>query len=99
MFWFSLTEEDDVGIIVDTCSTAAAFPRSPSLPSPTMRNRNPYDLRATYTCFRILIIGRANTGKTTILQRVCNTTEDPYIYDENKKILVSVHGPEDEFCF
>ena len=34
-------------------------------------------LRAKYTHFRILVIGRANAGKTTLLQRVCNTTEDP----------------------
>ncbi|KAG8749005.1 hypothetical protein FRC14_001770 [Serendipita sp. 396] len=33
--------------------------------------------------FRILIIGRANAGKTTILQKVCNTTEDPIVYDAN----------------
>jgi len=30
--------------------------------------------------FRVLIIGRANAGKTTILQRVCNTTEGPKVY-------------------
>ena len=63
-----------------------------------MSDRNPYDLRATYTHFRILIIGRANAGKTTILQRVCNTTEDPCIYDENNKNMVIVHRPKDEFC-
>ena len=33
------------------------------------------------TCFRVLIIGRANAGKTTILQRVCNTTEEPKIFN------------------
>ncbi|KAF8987211.1 hypothetical protein BDQ17DRAFT_1375340, partial [Cyathus striatus] len=33
--------------------------------------------------FRILVIGRANAGKTTLLKRVCNTTEDPCIYDDN----------------
>jgi GTP-binding protein EngB required for normal cell division len=27
--------------------------------------------------FHMLIIGRANAGKTTILQRVCGTTESP----------------------
>ena len=44
----------------------------------------PYYLRAKYsTRFRILVIGRANAGKTTLLQRVCNTTEDPCIYDKN----------------
>ncbi|KAL4073009.1 hypothetical protein V8B97DRAFT_1956228 [Scleroderma yunnanense] len=29
--------------------------------------------------FRILVIGRSNAGKTTLLQRVCNTTELPKI--------------------
>ena len=55
-----------------------------------MSDRDPYDLREKYTRFRILVIGRANAGKTTLLQRVCNTTEDPSIYDENNKNLVSV---------
>ncbi|KAH9052656.1 hypothetical protein EDB87DRAFT_1656412 [Lactarius vividus] len=27
--------------------------------------------------FRVLIVGRANAGKTTILQSVCDTTESP----------------------
>ncbi|KAH8985065.1 hypothetical protein EDB86DRAFT_3049455, partial [Lactarius hatsudake] len=30
--------------------------------------------------FRVLIIGRANAGKTTILQRVCGTTDTPIFY-------------------
>ena len=30
--------------------------------------------------FRVLIIGRANAGKTSILQKVCDTTESPEIY-------------------
>jgi GTPase SAR1 family protein len=30
--------------------------------------------------FRVLIIGRANAGKTSILQRVCDTTDSPIIY-------------------
>ena len=30
--------------------------------------------------FRVLIIGRANAGKTSILQRVCETTNSPIIY-------------------
>jgi GTP-binding protein EngB required for normal cell division len=33
-----------------------------------------------YVRFRVLIIGRANAGKTSILQRVCDTTESPVIY-------------------
>ena len=67
-------------------------------PTTTMMSSDPYDLRARYTHFRILVIGRANAGKTTLLQRVCNTTEDPCIYDDNKN-LVSVHRPIDDFCF
>ena len=30
--------------------------------------------------FRVLIIGRANAGKTSILQKVCDTTESPEVY-------------------
>ena len=73
----------------------------PSPPITIMSDREAYDLRAKYTRFRILVIGRANAGKTTLLQRVCNTTEDPCIYDKNNKNLVSVHRPEleDELCF
>ncbi len=33
--------------------------------------------------FRVLIIGRANAGKTTILQRVCDTTDSPTVYRRN----------------
>jgi len=31
--------------------------------------------------FRILVLGRSNAGKTTLLQRVCNTKELPEIYN------------------
>ncbi|KAG1721649.1 GTP-binding protein [Suillus lakei] len=48
-------------------------------------------LRIRIRRFRVLIIGRANAGKTTILQKVCNTTEDPEIYDtKGKKIDAAV---------
>jgi hypothetical protein len=42
--------------------------------------------------FRVLIIGRANAGKTSILQRVCETTESPVIY-RGKKKEEEVRGP------
>ena len=32
--------------------------------------------------FRVLIIGRANAGKTSILQRLCQTTEHPIVYQK-----------------
>ncbi len=51
----------------------------------TMNDIEAVKLRKKYTHFRILVIGRANAGKTTLLKRVCNTDEDPCIYDENNK--------------
>ncbi|KAI6141036.1 hypothetical protein BKA82DRAFT_4206042, partial [Pisolithus tinctorius] len=60
-------------------------------------------------CFRILIMGRANAGKTTILQRVCNTTDKPEIFNgEGEKVDATVvqgslkcgyHNIEDELVF
>jgi ATPase subunit of ABC transporter with duplicated ATPase domains len=46
-----------------------------------------FETRQKYSHFRILVIGRANAGKTTLLKRVCNTTEDPRIYDEGKNLV------------
>ena len=42
--------------------------------------------------FRVLIIGRANAGKTSILQRVCDTTDSPVVYrgDEEVRSLTFV---------
>jgi len=31
--------------------------------------------------FRVLVIGRSNAGKTTLLQRICNTTELPEVFN------------------
>ncbi|KAG2034392.1 hypothetical protein BDR03DRAFT_1013445 [Suillus americanus] len=42
---------------------------------------NASGLREKFDRFRILIIRRANAGKTTILQRVCKTRENPEIYN------------------
>ncbi|KAG2047451.1 hypothetical protein BDR06DRAFT_976747 [Suillus hirtellus] len=36
-------------------------------------------------CFRILVIGRASAGNTTVFSRVCNTPENPTIYSAGKK--------------
>ncbi|KIJ95316.1 hypothetical protein K443DRAFT_108952 [Laccaria amethystina LaAM-08-1] len=52
------------------------------------------NLRRTTPRFRVLIIGRANAGKTTILQRVCNTTELPKIFNpQGRKIDLSELNP------
>jgi len=46
------------------------------------------EIREKYRQFRILVIGHANAGKTTLLKRVCNTDEEPCIYDkENNKLV------------
>ena len=47
-----------------------------------MADLNAFNARQKYSHFCILVIGRANAGKTTLLKRVCNTTEDPCIYNE-----------------
>ncbi|KIM58322.1 hypothetical protein SCLCIDRAFT_128390 [Scleroderma citrinum Foug A] len=60
--------------------------------------------------FRILVIGRSNAGKTTLLQRVCNTTELPEIFNsKGEKVKHSIvlhhtslrghHNIEDELIF
>jgi predicted GTPase len=41
--------------------------------------------------FRVLIIGRANAGKTSILQRVCDTTEIPRLGPRGDREPVRPH--------
>jgi hypothetical protein len=45
------------------------------------------EIRAECPRFRILIIGKANAGKTTILRKVCNAKPDakPIVYDAEGK--------------
>ena len=43
--------------------------------------------------FRVLVIGRANAGKTSILQRVCETTESPIVYRGGEEVR------RPSFCF
>ncbi|KAG1853333.1 hypothetical protein C8R48DRAFT_611174, partial [Suillus tomentosus] len=50
------------------------------------------DLREIFVRFRVLILGRANAGKITILQKVCNTMEYPGIYDnKGNKVRVRIY--------
>ncbi|KAG2049901.1 hypothetical protein BDR06DRAFT_1011681 [Suillus hirtellus] len=70
---------------------------------------DPSRIREKIGRFRILIIGRANAGKTTVLQRVCNTRDNPEIYNSaGKKIDPAVlaasrecgeHDIENEMVF
>ncbi|KAJ8582763.1 hypothetical protein M405DRAFT_885148 [Rhizopogon salebrosus TDB-379] len=49
------------------------------------------DVREMFKRFRILVVGRANAGKTTLLQKVCDTTEKPEIFDgDGNKISADV---------
>ena len=40
------------------------------------------NIREKFGQFRILVIGRANAGKTTILKKICDSAEDREIYDD-----------------
>ena len=52
-----------------------------------------------YECphFRILVIGRANAGKTTILEKVCGVDKGakPIIYDRNGKLFQNLNSLAD----
>ncbi|OAX42752.1 hypothetical protein K503DRAFT_733001 [Rhizopogon vinicolor AM-OR11-026] len=48
----------------------------------------------TFGRFRVLVVGRAGAGKTTLLQRICNTQENPEVFDgAGNKINVAVVKP------
>ncbi|KAH9033823.1 hypothetical protein EDB85DRAFT_2144778 [Lactarius pseudohatsudake] len=55
--------------------------------------------------FRVLIVGRANAGKTSILQRICETTESPVIYRGSEEVRLDPsmdrgeHTIDDELVF
>jgi septin family protein len=48
--------------------------------------------------FRILIVGRANAGKTTILKKICNTTNEPEIYNSKGEQAIVSHHSHFECC-
>jgi GTPase SAR1 family protein len=66
----STTMEESSSVVTPMESSSAVAPMDTQQP----RRRIPK------VQFRVLIIGRANAGKTSILQRVCETTESPVIY-------------------
>ncbi|KAG1873851.1 hypothetical protein F4604DRAFT_757375 [Suillus subluteus] len=59
------------------------YKATPAVPDPSYSPSpmDPSKIREKISRFRILVIGRANAGKTAILQRVCNTQENPEIYN------------------
>jgi hypothetical protein len=61
----------------DLVSPTNPAPPVDPLPPVMMTPEEAAKLRAKYTHFRVLVIGRANAGKTTLLKRVCKTEEDP----------------------
>ena len=55
------------------------------------------EIRAVCPQFRILLVGKANAGKTTILRKVCNANPDakPIVYDaEGKEVRQEVLGQQ-----
>ena len=54
-----------------------------ALSKPQNMTEETQEVQAKFTRFRILVIGRANAGKTTILRRLCNTTGEAIIFSPN----------------
>ncbi|KAJ7193864.1 GTP-binding protein [Mycena pura] len=55
------------------------------------------DVRSKCKRFRVLVVGRANAGKTTLLKKVCRSVEDPEIWSPSgEKIDASVVEGSDE---
>ncbi|KDQ12494.1 hypothetical protein BOTBODRAFT_112963 [Botryobasidium botryosum FD-172 SS1] len=59
------------------------------------------ELRSKYQHFRVLIMGRANAGKTTILKAICRSREAPQVYNQRgRKVwrsLFNVYSLFDSF--
>ncbi|KZP09920.1 hypothetical protein FIBSPDRAFT_963586 [Athelia psychrophila] len=53
---------------------------SPLQPAPVLDTHG-QNIRGRFDRIRILVIGRANSGKTTVLQKVCGTTDQPEVFD------------------
>ena len=66
--------------------TAQSTAQSHTALSLTPESRPQIKLRMPEIQFRVLVIGRANAGKTSILQRVCKTTESATIYRAGERV-------------
>ncbi|KZP02500.1 hypothetical protein FIBSPDRAFT_1055836 [Athelia psychrophila] len=67
------------GVQAPFAQAGSASQSAPALPQED--DEDSRELRERCPRFRTLIIGRANAGKTTILQKVCGTTKKPVVYD------------------
>jgi ribosome biogenesis GTPase A len=56
------------------------------------------ELRKKAGRFRILVIGKPNAGKTTILKKICNTTDDAEIYNGRGKKESGLSNQYSEYC-
>jgi ribosome biogenesis GTPase A len=65
---------------------------APTVSTITIDPKEAAKLRAKYKHFRILVIGRANAGKTTLLKRVCNSKEDPVYNKVRYPLLLIPHS-------
>ncbi|KIO02866.1 hypothetical protein M404DRAFT_637310 [Pisolithus tinctorius Marx 270] len=93
-------EMTDLGAMIKTTPSRAPFHLDPQMAKEYMKN---------IERFRVLVIGRGNAGKTTILQRVCNTVDKPDIFDGKGNKIDNVvvqgtlgrgyHNIEDELVF
>ncbi|KAJ7265693.1 hypothetical protein C8J57DRAFT_390841 [Mycena rebaudengoi] len=45
------------------------------------------NIRSECGHFRVLVIGKANAGKTTLLKKVCNSIEDPEIFNPSGELI------------
>ena len=68
---------------------------------PQLNAKQMEKLRGRFTHFRILVIGRANAGKTTILRNLCNATGEPMIFDptgEKVRHMAQVYARYSHLC-
>jgi hypothetical protein len=68
---------------ISNCLLGSGSQSKPAAKPSAADDRRAKKIRERAGRFRVLIIGRANAGKTTILRKVCNTAEQPEIFDSD----------------